>query len=245
MIDLIDLWKSYGDNPVLRGLNLHVNEGETHVIIGRSGAGKSQILKHIMGLVRPDRGRVVVGGVDITSLSERKLGRVRMRFGFLFQEAALFDSMTVGENVAFPLREHTNLSESEIREKVREKLALVRLYDVGHLMPSELSGGMRKRVGLARAIAADPIIILYDEPTTGLDPITCHVIDDLIVNMKEQLGVASVVVSHDMNGAFRIADRIAMLHRGKIIEEGTPEEIRRSTNRILIQFIEGDANAEW
>lgn len=239
MITLVDIYKSFGEHVVLDGLNLSIETGKVTVIIGRSGGGKSVLLKHIIGLIRPDRGRVEVDGHDIAAFNDRQLNEVRKRFGMLFQEAALFDSMTVGQNVAFPLIEHTKLGKNKIKEIVSDKLAHVGLHGVEDRMPSELSGGMRKRVGLARAIALEPEIILFDEPTTGLDPITADTIDQLIKDVQSRLNVTCVVISHDIQGTFKIAHKIAMLLDGKIIEYGTPEEIRKSTNPAVNQFIEG------
>ncbi|MFY9271202.1 MAG: ABC transporter ATP-binding protein [Candidatus Manganitrophaceae bacterium] len=240
-IELIDLKKSFNANHVLRGVNLRIETGESMVIIGGSGTGKSVILKHIIGLMKPDGGQVRIDGIDLATLSEKELSEFRMRFGMLFQGAALFDSFTVAENVGFGLREHTDLSQEKILEIVREKLAMVGLKGIEDRMPADLSGGMKKRVGLARAIAMDPKIILYDEPTTGLDPIMADVINHLICQLSERLKVASVTITHDMVSAYKIADRIAMLYQGSILEVGTPDEIRNSPNPIVQQFITGSA----
>ncbi len=237
MIQVIDLHKSFGENHVLRGVNLEVDEGTTTVILGGSGSGKSVLMKHVIGLLRPDRGSVVVEGEPIEELDERELQRVRAKFGMVFQAAALFDSMTVGENVGFPLREHTKLSEAEVRERVRQKLEVVGLRGVEAKFPAELSGGMRKRVGLARALALDPKIVLYDEPTTGLDPITTDYVDDMILEAKRQLGVTSVVISHDIGSAFHVADRIAVLNDGLIAAEGPPDEVRQSRHPFVQRFL--------
>ena len=239
MINLVDIHKSFGNNVVLNGLDLLIEVGKVTVIIGQSGGGKSVLLKHMIGLIRPDKGKVEIDGQDITAFNERQLNEIRKRFGMLFQEAALFDSMTVGQNVAFPLIEHTKLPKSTIREIVSEKLADVGLRGVEDKMPSELSGGMKKRVGLARAIALEPEIILFDEPTTGLDPIMADAIDQLIVDIQSRLNVTCVVISHDIKGTFKIAHKIAMLYQGKIIEYGTSEEIKNGKNPILKQFLEG------
>ncbi|TAK08177.1 MAG: ABC transporter ATP-binding protein [Candidatus Manganitrophaceae bacterium] len=241
MIELIDLKKSFGNNHVLRGVNLKIETGESMVIIGGSGTGKSVILKHIIGLMQPDSGRVVIDGVDLLSLSEKDLSEFRKRFGMLFQGAALFDSLSVWENVGFGLIEHTALSKEKVREIARQKLAMVGLKGIEDRMPADLSGGMKKRVGLARAIAMDPKIILYDEPTTGLDPIMADVINNLITDLDERLEVTSATITHDMRSAYKIADRIAMLYEGKILEVGTPDEIRNSPNPIVQQFISGSA----
>ncbi len=240
MIDLIDIHKSFRDNVVLNGLNLSIEKGKVTVIIGQSGGGKSVLLKHIIGLIQPDSGKVEIDGHDITTFNDRQLNEIRKRFGMLFQEAALFDSMTVGQNVAFPLVEHTKLKKEEIMEIVSEKLSQVGLRGVEEKMPSELSGGMKKRVGLARAIALEPEIILFDEPTTGLDPIMANAIGQLIIDTQTRLNVTCVVISHDIQGTFQIAHKIAMLYRGTIIEYGTPEEIKKSANPALRQFFEGN-----
>jgi phospholipid/cholesterol/gamma-HCH transport system ATP-binding protein len=239
MIKLADLRKSFGKQKVLDGLDLEIEAGMTTVIIGRSGGGKSVLLKHIIGLLRPDSGEVLIDGVDITKLGDRHLNEIRKKFGMLFQEAALFDSMTVGENIAFPLREHTRMKEREIRETVADRLHAVGLTGVEGKMPSELSGGMRKRVGLARAIAMHPQIVLFDEPTTGLDPVMTEAINRLIIDTQKQFNFTCVVISHDIQSIFEIADRIAMLYEGKIIECGTPEEIRASRNPVIAQFLSG------
>jgi phospholipid/cholesterol/gamma-HCH transport system ATP-binding protein len=241
MIELLDIHKSFGSNVVLNGLNFSIEKGKVTVIIGRSGGGKSVLLKHIIGLIRPDAGAINIDGQDITRFNDRELNRLRKKFGMLFQEAALFDSMTVGQNIAFPLEEHTKLKSREIMEIVREKLGQVGLTGIENKMPSELSGGMKKRVGLARAIALEPEILLFDEPTTGLDPIMSDVIGRLIVDIQSKLNVTCIVISHDIYGTLRIAHKIAMLHDGLIIESGTPEEIKNSGNPVLQQFIEGKA----
>jgi len=237
MIDIRDVHKSFGDNHVLRGVNLQVLEGQTTVIIGASGSGKSVLMKHMIGLLTPDRGQVVVDGVDTAGLSPRELARVRQKFGMVFQGAALFDSMTVGENVAFPLREHRRLSEAEIRRLVAEKLRIVDLEGVEDVFPAELSGGMRKRVGLARAVVLEPRIILYDEPTTGLDPITANSVDEMIINAQQRLGVTSVVISHDIASSFRVGDHVAMIYQGQIVDQGPPEKLRHSQHPYVQKFL--------
>jgi len=239
MIELIDLHKAFGKHQVLSGLNLSIEDGKTTVIIGRSGGGKSVLLKHIIGLLKPDRGQVLVDGVDMTRLNDRELNEVRKKFGMLFQEAALFDSMTVGENVAFPLREHARLKEKEIWEIVADRLRAVGLPGVEEKMPSELSGGMRKRVGLARAIALHPQIVLFDEPTTGLDPVMTEAINHLIMETQERFRLTCVVISHDLQSIFRIGHKIAMLYEGVIIAHGAPEEIKTSRNPVIQQFLAG------
>lgn len=241
MIEVIDLHKSFGNNHVLRGVNLRIEKGESVVVIGGSGSGKSVFIKNIIGLLRPDSGKVIIDGVDITVLKEKELYEVRKKFGMLFQYAALFDSMKVWENVAFALIRQKGMREKEARDVAIEKLRMVGLVGVEDLMPSELSGGMKKRVGLARAIAHEPEILLYDEPTTGLDPIMADAINDLIIEMRNKLKVTSIAITHDMNSAYKIADRIAMLYNGVIIETGTPEEIKNTKNPIVRQFITGSA----
>lgn len=242
VIEIRGLRKSFGDNDVLRGVDLHVRAGESMVVIGGSGSGKSVLIKHIVGLLKPDAGSVRVFGREPAALPEKDLNDLRIRMGMLFQGAALFDSLPVWENVGFALKQHTEHSEEEIRELVREKLRLVGLGDVEDLMPAELSGGMRKRVGLARAIAIEPDLVLYDEPTTGLDPIMADVINELIVRLQRKLKVTSVSITHDMTSAYKIADRIAMLYEGRIIATGTAEEIRNSEDPVVHQFVSGSAS---
>jgi len=239
MIKLADLHKSFGRQKVLDGIDLDIEAGMTTVIIGRSGGGKSVLLKHIIGLLKPDRGQVLLDGTDIARLGERDLNEIRKRFGMLFQEAALFDSMTVGDNVAFPLREHTSMKEAEIRRTVADRLASVGLTGVEEKMPSELSGGMRKRVGLARAIAMRPEIVLFDEPTTGLDPVMAEAINRLIIDTQKNFNLTCIVISHDIQSIFEIGHRIAMLYEGKIIEYGTPDQLRASGNPVTVQFLSG------
>lgn len=242
MIQIKGLHKGFGTNHVLRGVDLEVRTGETLVIIGRSGCGKSVLLKHIMGIMKPDEGTVVIDGVDLFSLAPRELDEFRLKLGMLFQGAALFDSLSVRENVGFSLSEHTQLPPPVIEEKVKEKLNLVGLAGIEDLMPAALSGGMKKRVGLARAICNDPKIILYDEPTTGLDPIMADEINDLIIRLHDRLHVTSVAVTHDMKSAYKVADRIAMLYEGKIIGLGTAEEIKRAQDPVVQQFVTGSAH---
>jgi phospholipid/cholesterol/gamma-HCH transport system ATP-binding protein len=241
MIEIVDLHKAFGTNKVLRGVNLNIEKGENVVVIGGSGSGKSVLIKHITRILKPDSGSVYIDNVDVCCLGETELYKIRRRFGMLFQASALFDSMTVWENVGFALMRDRKYTEQQVREIVSEKLKLVGLAGVEELMPSELSGGMRKRVGLARAIAYDPDLILYDEPTTGLDPIMADAINDLLLEMHEKLDVTSVTITHDMHSAYKIADRIAMLYEGRIIETGTPEEIKNTENPIVKQFITGSA----
>ena len=238
-IELQRLWKSFADKQVLRDMSISVDRGETLVIVGGSGTGKSVTLKHIIGLLRPDRGHVIVDDKDVTAMKERELNRFRRRFGMSFQEGALFDSMNVYENIAFPLRRHTHMKEDEIRARVEECLEDVHLHHVEKKRPSELSGGMRRRVGFARAISLKPEILLFDEPTTGLDPVISDIIAELICEMDLKLGTTTVTITHDMKVAFKIADRVAMLYDGRIIEQGTPEAFQQSTNPIVRQFVEG------
>ena len=239
MIELVDVHKSFGKQKVLNGLNLAIEDGKTTVIIGRSGGGKSVLLKHIIGLMKPDSGQVLIDGVDMTKLNDKELNEIRKKFGMLFQEAALFDSMNVGENVAFPLREHAKLKEKERWEIVADRLHSVGLTGVEGKMPSELSGGMRKRVGLARAIALHPQIVLFDEPTTGLDPVMAEAINHLIIETQRHFNLTCIVISHDVQSIFRIGHKIAMLYEGSIIAYGTPEEIRASDNPVIEQFLTG------
>ena len=241
MIEIINLSKSFGDNRVLDNLNLNIESGEVTVIIGRSGCGKSVLLKHIIGLLKPDFGQVIIDNSDVARMEANELDDLRLKFGMLFQGAALFDSMTVYENIGFALLEHTDMKEDLVREKVARALKLVDLEGIEDLLPSELSGGMKKRVGLARAICNDPKIILYDEPTTGLDPIMADAINDLIIDLNHKLKMTSIVVTHDMTSAYKIATRIAMLYHGKIVEVGTSEEIRNTEDPLVRQFITGAA----
>jgi len=243
MIEIIDLQKSFGPKQVLRGVNLKIEEGKTTCILGGSGSGKSTLIKCLIRLEDATAGKIMVDGRDITQIhSEIKLAAIRRHFGYLFQEGALFDSMTVGENVSFGLKYLTDTPTSEYPKIVKEKLALVGLKDVEHLNPSELSGGMKKRVSLARVLAVNPKVILYDEPTTGLDPIMSDIISDLIIDLKSKLGVTSVVITHDMRSAFKIADYIAFLYEGKILLYGTPEEFRKTDNPYVKQFVEGSSH---
>ena len=244
MIQLIDVHKAFGPKVVLDGFTLEVREGETMVIIGYSGTGKSVAIKHIVGLLEPDEGEVWVDGRDVPRLPRRELYELRSSIGYVFQFAALFDSFTIGENVAMGLRKQGKLSPREIDDRVHEALDLVDLPDVADRFPAELSGGMRKRVGIARAIALRPKYILYDEPTTGLDPVTSAVIDQLMVRMREKLGVTSVVITHDMRSAYTVGSRIAMLYEGRVRQVGTVDEVRRTTDPVVRQFIEGRATLE-
>jgi len=243
IIRIKDLHKSFGPKKVLKGVNLNVVRGKTTVILGLSGGGKSTIIKHIVRLLKPDKGEVWVEDVDMARADEETVFRMRKRIGYLFQSGALFDSMNVYENVSFPLREHTKLSEKEIKKKVEERLLLVGLNprDVLYLYPDELSGGMRKRVGLARSTILDPQIILYDEPTSGLDPITSDLITRLIRKMQEELHVTSVLISHDIKESFKAGDYFAMLYDGRIIEYGDKNSFKNSSNPYVRQFLEGRA----
>ena len=241
VVEIIDVHKSFGNNHVLSGINLSVQKGESVVVIGGSGSGKSVLLKHIIGLLKPDEGTVKVDSVDLSKLDEEELNEIRKKFGMLFQSSALFDSMKVWENVGFGLKRYKKYTEDKIKEITVQKLKMVGLVGVEDVMPSELSGGMRKRVGLARAIAMEPEILLYDEPTTGLDPIMADAINDLIIDMREKLNITSIAITHDMKSAYKIADKIAMLYNGVIIETGLPDEIKNSSNPVVKQFIEGSA----
>ena len=239
MIRIEGLKKRFGENIVLDGVDLSIEHGETRVIIGGSGEGKSVLIKHIIALLRPDEGTIEVAGIRLNWRKKESLERVRSMVGMLFQGSALFDSLNVHDNVAFALVEQGRLGAAEIDRIVEEKLELVNLRGVGRVMPAELSGGMKKRVGLARALASDPQVMLYDEPTTGLDPINADTINELIRDMQRKLGVTTVVVTHDITSAYKVADRISMLHRGRIIETGGPDEIRNTSNPFVRQFVLG------
>jgi phospholipid/cholesterol/gamma-HCH transport system ATP-binding protein len=241
MIELKNIHKSFGMHKVLEDLNLTIKTGESMVIIGRSGCGKSVLLKHIIGLMRPESGEVIIDGTDITKMSSKELNEMRMKFGMLFQGAALFDSLSVFENVGFQLIEYTDKTTDEIKERVTECLSKVGLHGIEKVKPAQLSGGMKKRVGLARAISMSPSIILFDEPTTGVDPIMGDIINELIRHLHDTLDVTSITVTHDMKSAYKIADRIAMLYDKHIIEIGTPDEIQNSDSSIVKQFITGSA----
>jgi phospholipid/cholesterol/gamma-HCH transport system ATP-binding protein len=237
MIEIKNLKKSFGDKQVLRGINLTVNKGETMVIIGRSGCGKSVLLKHIVGLLKPDEGELYVEGQDVVKMKRKELYELRKKFGFLFQGSALFDSMTVGENVGLYLTENTKMTKSEISAVVAEKLELVGLPGTENLMPSDLSGGMKKRVALARALASNPEYILYDEPTTGLDPVMSDNIDDLIKELSEKLQVTSIVVTHDIFSVYSVASRVAMVENGIIYFDGKPEELTQTDDEVIRNFL--------
>ncbi len=242
MIEIRDLHKQFGPLTVLDGIDLDIRNAECIVVLGRSGTGKSVLLKHIIGLMKPDRGTVAVDGQEVTQLKYDELAELRKKFGMLFQGAALFDSMTVGENVGLALREHTKKTRAEIAAIVAEKLEMVGLSGAEAKKPSDLSGGMRKRVGLARAIAMEPEYILYDEPTTGLDPVTAQQINELIREMQERLRVTSIVVTHDLHSAYFVGDRLCLLHEGKIYFDGTPAEIQKSDDPVVHQFITASAD---
>ncbi|HYW11141.1 MAG TPA: ABC transporter ATP-binding protein [Longimicrobium sp.] len=238
-IQLVDVHKAFGAKKILRGLSLDVEDGETVSLVGFSGAGKSVTLKHIAGLLMPDRGTVTVDGNEVPTMKREDLYKLRLEMGYVFQFAALFDSMTIGDNVAMGLRKKGGMSETEIRDQVAQSLGRVGLDGFEKRFPAELSGGQKKRAGLARAIAYRPKYLLYDEPTSGLDPVTTEVIDRLIIKMKEELGVTSLVITHDMKSAYAISDKIAMLFNGRVVEVGTPQEIQKTENRIVRGFVEG------
>ncbi len=239
MINILELSKSFNNHKVLDNLSLNIDTGSTCVVIGRSGCGKSVLLKHIVGILKPEQGKISVDDKEVGKLNEAELNTLRMKISMVFQGGALFDSMTVAENVGFGLIEHTKIGQKELLERVEESLSLVGLCGIGNLMPSELSGGMKKRVALARAICIKPKILLYDEPTTGVDPITADSINELIKSLHDKLKVTSVVVTHDMKSAYRIADKIAMMYHGRIIAEGNPSEIQNTNHTVVHQFING------
>lgn len=237
VIECRDLWKSYDDHTVLSGIELRIERGLTHVIVGGSGAGKTVLLRQLIALERPTKGQVLVDGEDITRLGDLALNRLRRKFGMVFQGAALFDSMSVFDNVAFPLREHTRLPAKEIKERVLDKLAILGLQGAEKKWPAELSGGMRKRVGVARALMLEPAILIYDEPTTGLDPVSSRNVDDIILEMRERFGITSVVITHDMATVFRVGQRASMLYKGRIVVTGTPLELLGSRDRVVSHFL--------
>lgn len=241
MIEIKNLSKSFHNHEVLNQLNLTIQAGETMVVIGRSGVGKTVLLKNIIGILKPDSGQVLIDGQDITKLEGKELDKIRLKFGMLFQGSALFDSLTVRENVGFSLKEHTRQTDKQIDQRVKEALELVGLTGIESLMPAELSGGMKKRVGFARAICMRPDIILYDEPTTGVDPIMADATNELIMKLHDRLKITAIAVTHDMTSAYKIADRIAMLYNGKIIAIGTPQQIKKTTDPVVHQFITGEA----
>src|SRR5687768_8902316 len=243
-IELKNVSKRFGQLVVLNDLSLQIEKGKSLVVIGASGTGKSVMLKHIVGLLKPDKGEVWFDGQRIDALAERKLVPIRTRFGFLFQMGALFDSLTVAENIGFPVSEHTHKPADEVQRIVMQKLRQVGLPEAGPKMPGELSGGQKKRVALARAIALDPEVILYDEPTTGLDPVRSDVINELINKLQRELTVTSIVVTHDMNSAFKVADRIVMLHEGHIAFDGTPEQIQTCETPEVKRFVQGEAGEQ-
>jgi phospholipid/cholesterol/gamma-HCH transport system ATP-binding protein len=238
VIDIQNICKRFGTQEVLKDVSFKVKKGSTRVILGLSGSGKSVLMKHLIGLLMPDSGHIFVDGQDITGLDHKELLQIRRKFGMVFQQAALFDSMSVGDNVAFPLLEHTRLSKKEVWEKVAEKLEVVGLSGKENKFPAELSGGMRKRVGLARAIVLEPACVLYDEPTTGLDPLTTDNVDNMIMDAKKRLNVTSVVISHDVGSALKIADEIAVIHQGKIVEDCAVDAIRQSKHPFVQEFLQ-------
>ncbi len=240
MIRIKGLWKSFGDNKVLKGVNLDIETGETIVVIGQSGCGKSVLMKTIVGLLIPDDGEIEIENVSLKNISRKKLLEIRKKIGMVFQSSALFDSFSVWENVGLGLIEHSKMSQDEIMRIAREKLKLVGLSDVEDMYPAELSGGMKKRVGIARAIAMNPQFVLYDEPTTGLDPIIADRINNLIIELQKELNITTVAVTHDIISAYKIADRIAMLYDGEIIFDGTPKEVQNTDNPYVQQFIKGE-----
>ncbi len=241
MIEISHLYKSFENSIILNNLNLTIKKGETTVIIGRSGAGKSVLLKSIVGLLRPDSGSIKIDGVEVTNLPEKDYNKIRMEIGMVFQGGALFDSLSVEENVGFVLTEFMKLDKKTVRDKVADSLAMVGLQGIEHMRPSQLSGGMKKRVGLARVLCMEPQTILYDEPTSEVDPITADAINNLIVELRDKLKVTSIVVTHDMNSAYKVADSIAMFYHGQVIAEGKPEEIRNTKHPVVKQFIYGEA----
>ncbi len=238
-IRLINLSRSFDHKPVLRNISLDFLPGKTTVVLGPSGCGKSVMLKHIIGLLKPEEGEVWFGDTQIDVLTESQLGKIRQRFGFLFQHGALFDSMSVRENVSFPLTEHTKLTRRQQEQRIRQVLEMVGLADTIDKMPAELSGGQQKRIALARSIVLEPQVVLYDEPTTGLDPIRANVINKLIIKLQHELNITSIVVTHDLGSAYQIADHIVMLHEGTVVMQGTPEDIRKSDHPVVQRFLQG------
>lgn len=239
MIEIRGLKKSFNNNHVLKGIDFTVQDGEILVIIGKSGCGKTVLLKHLIGLIQPDDGDILVDGVAVNRIRRKELLQLRKRFGMLFQSAALFDSLTVEENIALPLKEHSSMDRESIRKKVKEKLKLVGLEKIEHLRPSELSGGMKKRVGLARALVLDPSYLLFDEPTTGVDPIMADRINDLIIDLQKRLNVTAIAVTHDLRSAYKIGSRLAMLAEGRIVFMGTVDDIKKSKDPTVMEFIKG------
>jgi len=244
MIKVQNVHKSFGKQDVLNGIDLEIPKNSITCIMGSSGTGKSVFLKLLIGLLKPDSGKIEIEGEEITEFNEKEMNRIRMKFGMLFQDAALFDDMDVFENVAFPLREHTDLNDQEIAIKVEKKLLEVGLKEINHKMPNELSGGMRKRVGLARALMLDPKIVLFDEPTTGLDPITTNQIGDLILNTHQRYPVTFLIISHDLSLTYKVADQVVMFDQGKVVEQGTTQEFKRSTVPFVRKFLDAHANMD-
>lgn len=239
MIEIVDVHKSFNSNKVLNGVIFNIEDGKTTVIIGSSGCGKTVLLKHIVGLLIPDAGKIIIDGVDITKITKKELFEIRKKISVVFQLSALLDSLTVAENITLALREHTKLSEKELMKIAKEKLSLVKMEGTENLLPSALSGGMKKRVAIARALATNPKYILYDEPTTALDPITANKIDELICELQEKFHMTAVIVTHDLTSAYKVGDKIAMLANGKIIFEGTPEEVKSCKKEEVLKFIYG------
>lgn len=244
IIRLVNVHKSFHWTPVLRGLTVDFARAKTTVVLGPSGCGKSVMLKHIVGLLKPDLGEVWYEATRIDVISEAKLGPIRRQFGFLFQQGALFDSMSVRENLEFPLLEHTKLNAEDRQHRVEQVLGMVGLQEVINKMPADLSGGQRKRIALARAIVLEPKVVLYDEPTTGLDPIRADVINELIIKLQTELHLTSIVVTHDLNSAFKIADYMMMMHEGKVVFQGTPDELREASDPVVQRFLRGEATAD-
>jgi phospholipid/cholesterol/gamma-HCH transport system ATP-binding protein len=242
MIEIRNLYKTFDKLQVLNGLNLSVREGETKVVIGRSGVGKSVLLKNILGIIKPDSGSIRIEGAELTQMTDKEYDKVRKSIGFVFQGGALFDSLNVAENVGFFLDEFTKLAPAQKRMRIAHALSLVRLKNVEDMMPAQLSGGMRKRVSLARVLCMEPRIIFYDEPTTGLDPVTADAINNMIIEMRDKLKVTSIVVTHDMTSAYKVADSIAMIYHGQVIADGAPEEIRTSRHPVVRQFVNGESD---
>jgi len=239
MIEIVNLEKSFNNLRVLRGINLQISDGEVMTIIGKSGCGKSVLLKHVIGLIRPDKGKILINGINMTASTGKDIDKTREKLGMLFQGGALFDSLTVYGNVAFPLKEKTKLRKNEIRERVLQALDDVGLRGMGNKYPAELSGGMKKRVALARALITEPSIVLFDEPTTGLDPIILNSIHRLIIHTRKKYRFTGLIISHEIPEIFEVADKVAMLHNGIIVETGTPEEIKKSSDPVVKQFITG------
>ena len=239
MIEFIDIYKSFGSKHILRGVSLTVNTGEVIFVVGQSGAGKSVLVKHLVGLLRPDKGRILLNGKEVTSFSELEYYEVRKKCAYVFQNSTLFDSMSLLDNVALPIRKHFGVSQKEARERAYEKLALMGMEEEGLRYPADFGDGMRKKVAIARALTLDPEYVIFDEPTTGIDPISANIVDRLIRDLSDRIGVTSIVISHDLRSIFGVADRIAMLYKGKILMDGTPKQYRETPNQIIQQFMNG------